>query len=81
MQNKKYQEAVLQTKYLLDEIRDRNRILDQIEIQESKDRMAQLKVVMPLESENNPDAALPALLEERKKQQEEMEALLAEPGF
>jgi hypothetical protein len=81
VQNRRYQEGVLQTRYLLDEIRDRNRMLDQIEIEESKKRMAQLKVVMPLESEDDPDSVLPALLEERKKQQEELEIMLGQPGF
>jgi hypothetical protein len=81
VQNRRYQEGVLQTRYLLDEIRDRNRMLDQIEIEESKKRMAQLKAVMPLESENDPDSVLPALLEERKRQQEELEVMLQQPGF
>ncbi|KAK8885767.1 hypothetical protein M9Y10_041221 [Tritrichomonas musculus] len=82
-QSKKYQEEVLQRKYLLDEIGDRNRLLDQMEIQASKDRMAQLKILMPLtgQEENDTDPKLHEILAERAKQQKEFEALLTQPGF
>lgn len=82
-QSKKYQEEVQQRKYLLDEIGDRNRLLDQMEIQASKDRMAQLKILMPLtgQEENETDSQLPIILAERAKQQKEFEYLLTQPGF
>ena len=75
-QTKKYQEELMQKKYLLDEIGDRNRLLDQMEIQESKNRMSQLKILMPFrDQENNDDIMkqLPEMLAERAKQQKEFE--------
>lgn len=83
-QTKKYQEELMQKKYLLDEIGDRNRLLDQMEIQESKNRMAQLKILMPFrDQENNDDIMkqLPEMLAERAKQQKEFEELIHSPGF
>ncbi|OHT00153.1 hypothetical protein TRFO_33222 [Tritrichomonas foetus] len=81
-QTKKHQEEVIQRKYLLDEIGDRNRLLDQMEIQASKDRMAQLKVLMPVgEPEDETEKKLPEILSERAKQQKELEELLTQPGF
>lgn len=82
-QSKKYQEEVQQRKYLLDEIGDRNRLLDQMEIQASKDRMAQLKILMPLTGQEviETDTQLPVILAERAKQQKEFEELLTQPGF
>ena len=50
-QSRKYKEFVQRRKYLLDEVRERNRLIDEAEIQESKDRMKHLSVIMPLEHE------------------------------
>lgn len=81
-QTKKYREEVLQRKYILDEIYDKNRILDRMEIEESKERMAQLKVLMPIEEkEQNPDLLDPEVLELRQKQQKEMIEVFSASGF
>jgi hypothetical protein len=74
-QSKKYREEILQRKYLLDEIREKNRILDQMEIQESKDRMQQLKALMPMRSEIKEESVIPKWLEERRKEREELDEL------
>lgn len=60
--SKKFRDQVMETKYMLDEIREKNRILEQMEIHDSKVRTAQLKVPLPIdviqakksEEDNNP---------------------------
>jgi hypothetical protein len=78
-QSKKYREEILQRKYLLDEIREKNRILDQKEIQESKDRMVQLRTLMPMRSEIKEESQIPQWLAERKKEREELDELFDYP--
>lgn len=81
-QNKKYHEFVLKRKYILDEIREKNRQLEMMEIQDSKDRMAQLRITMPIdEGKKDEEYLLPLLIEERQKQNKELEELLTFPGF
>ncbi|OHT11276.1 hypothetical protein TRFO_19378 [Tritrichomonas foetus] len=81
-QSRKHKEFILKRKYLLDEIRDKNRLLEQMEIQESKNRMAQLKILMPLSNQQpENDNVLPALQEEYQRWQKEMKELLTSTGF
>lgn len=80
-QTKKYKEEVLQRKYILDEIRDRNRYLEQQEIQDSKQRMAYLKTIMPLQSEIKADTKLPQLMQEFMDQHKKMEEIIANTSF
>ena len=81
-QTKKHQAELLQKKIFLDEIEDRNHAMDQMEIQASKDRMAQLKILMPIGGdEMKKIEKLPELLSQRAKQQKEFEELLTNPGF
>lgn len=81
-QSRKYKEFVMKRKYLLDEIRDKNRLLEQQEIQESKNRMAQLKIQMPLSSQQSEqDALLPKLYEENAKWQKQMKEFLSSTGL
>jgi hypothetical protein len=80
-QYKKQREEVLQRLYQLDEIRDRNRMMDMIEIQESLNRQAQLRQLMPLANEEAEESRLPTMLEICRRQQAEIEDLLLEPGF
>ncbi|KAK8876285.1 hypothetical protein M9Y10_006480 [Tritrichomonas musculus] len=81
-QSRKYKEFVMKRKYLLDEIRDKNRLLEQQEIQESKNRMAQLKIQMPLSSQQSEqDALLPKLYEENAEWQKQMKEFLSSTGL
>jgi hypothetical protein len=80
-QSKKQRDEVMGRMYLLEEIRDKNRLLDMLEIQESYDRQAQLKAIMPMEREITEESQLPKLLATCKRQQAEIEDLLTEPGF
>ena len=45
--SKKFRDQVMDTKYMLDEIREKNRALEQMEIHESKVRTAQYRVPLP----------------------------------
>ncbi|EAY09630.1 hypothetical protein TVAG_056740 [Trichomonas vaginalis G3] len=47
--SKKFRDQVMETKYMLDEIREKNRILEQMEIHDSKVRTAQLKIPLPID--------------------------------
>jgi chromosome segregation ATPase len=80
-QSRKQRDEVLQRMYLLEEIRDKNRVIDMVEIQESHDRQAQLKGIMPLEREIRAESQLPKMLAICKQHQAEIEDLLTEPGF
>jgi hypothetical protein len=79
--SRKHRDEILQRMYLLEEIRDRNHIADMLEIQESLDRQAQLKALMPLDREIKGESQLPKMLEMCKRYQAEIEDLLNEPGF
>jgi hypothetical protein len=62
-QSRKHRDEAMQRIYQLDEIRDRNRIPDMMEIQESLNRQGQLKMLMPLEVEDTGDSQLPEMME------------------
>lgn len=81
-QSRKYKEFVMKRKYLLDEIRDKNRLLEQQEIQESKNRMAQLKIQMPLSSQQQEnDNLLPKIMEENTEWKKKMKEFLSSTGL
>ena len=84
-QSRKYKEFVAKRKYLLDEVRERNRLLDEAEIQDSKDRMRQLSIVMPLEHEKREQeqkARLARLLKENLERSKAIDdALDISTGF
>lgn len=81
-QSRKYKEFVMKRKYLLDEIRDKNRLLEQQEIQESKNRMAQLKIQMPLsDQEQENDNFIPKIMEENTEWKKKMKEFLSSTGL
>jgi hypothetical protein len=80
-QYKKQRDEVLQRMYQLDEIRDKNRMMDMLEIQESHNRQAQLRQLMPMPFEQAEESLLPKLMDECKRHQAEIEDLLTEPGY
>jgi hypothetical protein len=79
--SRKHRDEVMQQMYMLEEIRDRNRVVDMIEIQESLDRQAQLRQLMPLAKEIKEESEMPRMLSVCREQQADIEELLTEPGF
>jgi hypothetical protein len=80
-QSKKRREEMQVEMYHLEEIRDKCRLADMMEIQESLERQAQLRALMPLAQEVKEESQLPAMLEKCMIYRAEIEELLTEPWF
>ena len=83
-QSKRQKEFILKRKNMLDQIRDKNRDIEQQDVEESKLRMSKLKSHMPLRSEQaimQENNKIPILLEKHRQWQKEMRELLNSPGF
>jgi len=77
-QLKKYRHELLRREYVLDETRNRHRMLTLMDIHESKERIAPFRILMPLDSEKEADMRLSELIEEGRRCSPEIDAVLVE---
>lgn len=83
-QSRKQKEFILKRKYLLNEIRDKSRSEDQQDIQKSKERMTQLKALMPLPNEiaeQEQEAIIPRMHEDNDQWKLQMKDFIADLNF
>lgn len=72
----KYRQDLLERKYMLNDVREKNRRLDEMEIEESMKRMAQLKHITMFDDQDDQESMLPQLIADGQRQRQEMEDLL-----
>ena len=73
-----YREEVTERRYLLDEVRASNIEIDGLYMQDSINRMEELKRMMPLEEEREKQIPVPQIVVDGKKQLQDMEQFVAE---